>query len=271
MKPRWSGRTDSITVIAFVSLAFILLPILTVIYFGFFVYRSPLGFSRQVFLSISLTLVSASISAVLIFIVFTPLAYALARKEGRLSEAISDIPASIPHPIVGIAFLIIGSPITPFGRFLSDHGLGLYDSFLGLLLVLSFISAPIYVRSAQSLFASIDRAPEEFAMTLGKARLYVLYGIIIPSNLRSVFSSILTSMSRAISEFGSVAILVFYIIGGPFNGTETASVLIYQYYGYYGPGAAVTASALLIIISVAILIAMKAIGSGAFMKTEVKH
>lgn len=258
-----TGGADSITIIAMISLVLILLPILTVIYFGFFVYKSPLGFSSQVFKSIALTLTSASISAILIFVIFTPLAYALARREGRLSEAISDIPASIPHPIVGIAFLILGSPITPFGRFLSAHGLGLYDSFIGLLLVLSFISAPIYVRSAQSLFSSIDRSPEEFAMTMGRSRISVLYRVIIMSNVRPIFSSVLTSMSRAISEFGSVAILVFYVIGGPFNGTETASVLIYQYYGYYGPGPAITASALLIVVSIAILIVMKIIGSQA--------
>ena len=180
-----------------------------------------------------------------------------------MAEAISDIPASIPHPIVGIAFLILGSPITPFGRFLTDHGLGLYDSIFGLVLVLSFISAPIYVRSAQSLFSSLNRDPEEFASTLGKRRSSILYGLLLPSNAQPLISAMLTSMSRAISEFGSVAILVFYISGGLFSGTETASVLIYQYYGYYGPGPAITASAVLIVISVALLTAIKFLSAGS--------
>ena len=40
-------------------------------------------------------------------------------------------------------------------------------------------------------------------------------------------------MIRAMSEFGSIAILAYYILQGPFKGVESASVLIYQYYGYY--------------------------------------
>ena len=233
------------------------------------VYRSPQGYSPAVFHSIALTLFSAALSAALVFLLFTPLSYVLSRSTGRLAEAISDIPASIPHPIVGIAFLILGSPITPFGRFLSEHGLGFYDSLLGLILVLSFISAPIYIRSAQSLFSSLNREPEHFASTLGKGRATVLYGLLIPSNARGLLSAALTSMSRAISEFGSVAILVFYISGGPFSGTETASVLIYQYYGYYGPGPAITASAILIFISVAVLLAVKFLSSGKTMRENV--
>lgn len=233
------------------------------------VYRSPQGYSPAVFHSIALTLFSAALSAALVFLLFTPLSYVLSRSTGRLAEAISDIPASIPHPIVGIAFLILGSPITPFGRFLSEHGLGFYDTLLGLILVLSFISAPIYIRSAQSLFSSLNREPEHFASTLGKGRATVLYGLLIPSNARGLLSAALTSMSRAISEFGSVAILVFYISGGPFSGTETASVLIYQYYGYYGPGPAITASAILIVISVAVLLAVKFLSSGKTMRENV--
>lgn len=233
------------------------------------VYRIPQGYSPAVFHSIALTLFSAALSAALVFLLFTPLSYVLSRSTGRLAEAISDIPASIPHPIVGIAFLILGSPITPFGRFLSEHGLGFYDSLLGLILVLSFISAPIYIRSAQSLFSSLNREPEHFASTLGKGRATVLYGLLIPSNARGLLSAALTSMSRAISEFGSVAILVFYISGGPFSGTETASVLIYQYYGYYGPGPAITASAILIVISVAVLLAVKFLSSGKTMRENV--
>lgn len=262
-------RGDAIGIWSLISLLLILLPIALVLYFGFVVYRSPQGYSPAVFHSIALTLFSAALSALLVFVIFTPLSYVLSRSSGRMAEAISDIPASIPHPIVGIAFLILGSPITPFGRFLTEHGLGFYDSLFGLVLVLSFISAPIYIRSAQSLFTSLNREPEQFASTLGKGRSAILYGLLIPSNARGLLSASLTSMSRAISEFGSVAILVFYISGGLFSGTETASVLIYQYYGYYGPGPAITASAILIVISVAVLLAVKFLSHGRTITEKV--
>lgn len=254
------GRKDGVWVIAGVSIVLTSLPTLFILYYGFVVFHNSLGFSRIVLESIGLTIFSSGVAAILIFIVFTPLAYELSRQRHTVWEAISDIPASIPHPIVGIAFLLVGSPLTPLGRFLSSIGFGLFNTIQGLIIALSFIAMPIYVRSAQSIFASRHPDPENFAFTLGASRLTVLYSILVRGSYREIVSSALTAMSRAMSEFGSVAIIAYYVLQYPFNGAQTASVLIYQYYGYYGPSVAISASAFMILFSLAIIIAIKLIG-----------
>ncbi len=265
---RMRRNHDAISVISWITIALLIIPILFILYFGFVIYRNALGFGDTVMESIELTVISSAISAFIVFVVFTPLAFNLARNQNNFMETASDIPASIPHPIVGIAFLIIGSPITPFGRFLSSIGINFFDSIQGLIVALSFISAPVYIRSAQSVFSSLNRYHEMFGYSLGVSRIRILYSVVIPGSIKDLASATLTSMSRAMSEFGSIAILAYYILQGPFKGVEPASVLIYQYYGYYGPGVAVTAAALMIVVSMIILGATRLLKSGIIKRRK---
>ncbi len=253
-------KRDGLWIIAGVSVFLTAIPTAYILFYGLVVFHNSLGFSRTVFESIGLTIFSSGVAALVIFVVFTPLAYELARTKHTVWEAISDIPASIPHPIVGIAFLLIVSPITPLGKFLTSIGLGLFNSIQGLVIALTFIAMPIYVRSVQSIFSSRTPDPENFAFTLGASRLSVLYSVLVPGSIREVVSSALTAMSRAMSEFGSVAIIANYVLQYPFNGAQPAPVLIFQYYGYFGPDVAITASALMIIFSLVLIIIIKIIG-----------
>ncbi len=246
-------KFDGLAVLSAIVTVLIAVPIIFIVVYGFVIYHSAIGFSAPVFRSIALTLFSSAVAALIIFIVFTPLAYYLSRTSNSLAETISDIPASIPHPIVGIAFLLIVSPLTPFGRFLISIGLGLFDSIPGLVTALAFVSAPVYIRAAQSVFSQRAVEPEILAMGIGLSRMSTLYRIVIPDSSRALASATLTTMSRAISEFGSIAILAYVVLQFPFAGVMPASVLIYQFFGYYGLGPAVTASALMILISIAVL------------------
>ena len=242
---------DWVWAISLFSVAITAVPIIFILYYGFLV-----------FISIGVTIISSAIAALIIFLVFTPLAFELSRKSHAVWEAVSDLPASIPHPIVGIAFLLVGSPLTPLGRFLSAIGFGLFNSLQGLVIALSFVAMPIYLRSAQSIFVSLPPDPENFAMTLGASRMKILYSVLVPGASREIISSSLTAMSRAMSEYGSVAILANYVLTYPFNGAQTVSVEIFQAYGYLGPGVAVTSSALMILFSLAIVIAIRFFGGG---------
>lgn len=253
---------DLLWVYSVISVILVSIPIMVILIYGFIIFHSALGLGNTVLKAIALTIIASVLSSILIFIVFTPLAYELARKTHAALETVADIPASIPHPIVGIAILILGSPITPTGRFLQSMGIDFFDTIQGMILALAFVSAPIYIRSMQSAISSRNWFPEMFAQSLGASRLRVLYSIVLPSMSRQVVASILTSMSRAMSEFGSIAILAYYVTQFPFSGTSAASVLIFQYYGYFGPSVAVTASALMIVVSLAILATGRIMGFG---------
>lgn len=252
-----SGQRDSISIAGLIGAALLLIPIVALLWYGFVIFHSFNVLGSTLIKAIELTVIASAMSAAIVFLVFTPLSYELARRKHSVLDMITDIPASIPHPVVGIAILILGSPITPVGRFLSSIGINFFDTILGMTVALSFVSAPIYIRAAQSLFTAAPVDQEIYARTLGISRIKTLYYILIPREARGFLSASLTSMSRAMSEFGSIAIVSYYIAGGYFSGVRPASVLIWEYYGYAGPAVAITAAAILIVVSMAILFAIK--------------
>lgn len=237
----------------------IVLPVLLLVYFGLFVYKSPQVFSFHFLNSIILTLISSFVAVVLIFLLFTPLAYYLARENDPLIDSLVDIPASIPHPIVGVALVLLGSPVTPVGAFLNMIGIRFFDTFVGLTSALIIVSAPVYIKTAKSYFESMNQWPEIFSLSLGVSRTKTFLFVVLPLSIKGLLNAALISMARAISEFGSVAIVAYYVLDYPFRGSSPASVLIYEYFSYYGPQVAITASAILIIIGLIIIFTARVI------------
>jgi molybdate/tungstate transport system permease protein len=233
------------------------IPVFLLLYEGFGPLREPMGYGYEVFRSIELTLVSSAIAAAVSVALFTPLAYYFARSKNSIGETLSDIPASIPHPIVGVAILVIASPLTPFGKFLISIGINFFDSVLGLIIALTIVSAPIYIKSMQPFFQSMNIAYENYALGLGASKFRTFVSVVLPNSGRGILSASLISMSRAMSEFGSISIVAYYVLQQPFYGVNPAPVLIFQYYTYYGLGAAVTASAVMILVSIAMMILLR--------------
>ena len=133
-----NSRKDLLWVISLISIVIIAIPIALILVYGFIDYGSLNGLGFTLAKSIGLTLFTSSVAAVLVFVVFTPLSYELARGFHKGLETVADIPASIPHPVVGIAFLILGSPLTPSGRFLASIGLNFFDTIQGMVLAQEF-------------------------------------------------------------------------------------------------------------------------------------
>ncbi len=230
-------------------------PIAVILYYGLGPLRSPAGYSVSVFRSIELSLVASALAVVVNVALFTPLAYYLARRGDMVAETLVDVPASVPHPIIGVALLILDSPLTPSGRYLLSLGIDFYNTVLGLVVALVIMSAPIYVKSLQPYFESRDPSPEEFAMGMGASRLRALFSVVLPSSVPGVESASLISMSRALSEFGSISIVAYYVLQYPFYGVSPASVTIYNLFTGASAGgldAAVTASAVMILVSLPI-------------------
>ena len=244
--------------ISIASLLLLLVPIFVLLYYGLGPFRDAAGFSAQVFRSIELTLFSSALAVITDFVLFTPLAYYLARGNDRITESLVDIPVSVPHPIIGVALLILDSPVTPTGRFLLGLHINFYNTILGLVTALVIMSAPIYVKSMQPYFESKDPSPEEFAMGMGASRLRTLYSIVLPNSYDGLSSASLISMSRALSEFGSISIIAFYVLQYPFYGVSPASVTIYEFFSGNmagGLNAAVSASAAMILVAIPITVA----------------
>jgi molybdate/tungstate transport system permease protein len=245
-------------VIALGSLVLLLIPVIVLLYYGLGPLRTSEGYSVLVFRSIELSLVSSAIAAVVDVVLFTPMAYYLARSRDRVTETLVDIPVSIPHPIVGVALVLLDSPFTVTGKFLSSIGISFYDSILGLVTALVIISAPIYVKSMLPYFESKDPAAEDFAMGMGASRLRTMLSVVIPNSVPGIQSASFIAMSRALSEFGSISLVAYYVLQYPFYGVSPASVTIYSFFNGAVPNgldASVTASAVMILVAIPIAFA----------------
>jgi molybdate/tungstate transport system permease protein len=249
------------------ALVLLLVPIAVLLYYGFGPLRDSQGLSLLVLRSIALTLVSSALALAVNVLLFTPLAYHLARSNDRLSDALVDIPVSVPHPIIGVALLILDSPLTPTGRVLLGLGINFYNTLLGLVIALVIMSGPIYIRAMQPVFESRDESSEHFARGMGAGPLRILYSVVLPDSKAGLVSASLVSMSRAMSEFGSISIIAYYVLQYPFYGVSAASVTIFNLFSGAIPGglnAAVTASAAMILVALPITL-------GAHLVRRKKH
>jgi len=249
---------NSLRLISVATLIILLVPIFVLLYYGLGPFRDAAGYSIEVFRSIELTLFSSVVAVIVDFLLFTPLTYYLAREKDRIAESLVDIPISVPHPIIGVALLILDSPITPTGRFLLSLNINFYNTIFGLVTALVIMSAPIYVKSMQPYFESRDASAEDFAMGLGASRLRTLFSVVLPDSIDGLTSASLISMSRALSEFGSISIIAYYVLQYPFYGVSSASVTIYEFFSGNmagGLNAAVSASAAMLLVALPITLA----------------
>jgi len=246
---------DWLKAVSLATVVLLLVPIVVLLYYGLGPFRTSAGYAPDIFRSIELSLFSSGLAAIVDIAVFTPLAYYLARGKDPFAEAFVDIPVGIPHPIIGVALLILDSPLTPTGRFLLSFGINFFNTILGLVVALVIMSAPIYVKSMQPYFESRDPSAEEFAMGMGASRIRTLFSVVLPDSLKGVASASLIAMSRALGEFGSISIIAYYVLQYPFYGVSPASVTIFQLFSGAIPGgldAAVTASAAMILVALPI-------------------
>jgi molybdate/tungstate transport system permease protein len=252
-------------IISYVVLTLLIVPILVLLYEGLGPMRTPSGYNSVVFRSIELTLLGSTIAVLVAVVLYTPLAYYFARNESTFAQGVADLPASIPHPIVGIALLILVSPLSPIGRVLISVGFDLFNTLLGYVVCLVIVSAPIYIKAMMPFYESMNRSAENYASGLGASQLRRFVSIVLPNSGRGILSASLIAMARGMSEYGSIAIIAYELLSPPFYGISPISVYIVTEYESANLAAAVTTSAVMIVISFAITFAFRLLQSPRFM------
>ena len=177
--------------------------------------------ARSILLSLS--------AAGLAFIMGTPLAYLLARKElpgKKLLEGIIDLPIMIPHPVIGIAILSLAGRNHPIGRFLSEAGIQIMGTKTGIISVLLFVGLPFYINTVKSGFDNVPIRLENASRTLGAGAFATFARITFPLTWRHMILGIILCTARAISEFGAIVIVAYHPM--------TAPVMIYERFTAFG-------------------------------------
>jgi molybdate transport system permease protein len=197
-----------------------------------------------------------SVLAVVVIVLFgTPAAYFLATRSfpGRAAViTLVELPLVLPPAVAGIGLLAALGPNGILGGALQDAGIQLVLQTAGVVVALTFVSAPYYIRQAQSAFAAVERPLLDASRTLGSGEAATFVRVAVPVALPGLAAGLALAWGRALGEFG--ATLMF---AGSFRGvTQTVPLAIYDQFTSDFP-AALALSAVLVAVSAALLLAVK--------------
>lgn len=205
--------------------------------------------------ALRLSVETTAIAVTLTLAVGTPAAYLLATRSfpGRsLVITLVELPLVLPPAVAGIALLAALGPRGILGGALNHLHVQLVLQTAGVVVALTFVSAPFYLRQAQATFESVDRTLMEAARTLGSSEAAGFARVAVPVALPGLIGGLALSWARALGEFG--ATLMF---AGSFRGiTQTVPLAIYDQFATDFP-AALALSAILVAASGALLLAVK--------------
>ncbi len=160
--------------------------------------------------ALAISVATATISAALIGVFGIPLAYFLARHEGRLSTIVGaavQLPLALPPLMSGILLIYLIGPDTPLGRVFGGR---LTDSMVGIVIAQTFVAAPFLIIAARSAFAAIDRPLMEVATTLGLDEVSRFFRVCLPLAAPGITAGLLLTWLRAFGEFGATVILAYH-------------------------------------------------------------
>ncbi len=190
----------------------------------------------------------------------TPAAWLLASRSFRgraLAITLVELPLVVPPAVAGIGLLAALGPEGILGGTLADAGVELVFQTAGVVVALTFVASPFYLRQALSAFSALDPALVEASRTLGAGEARTFARVVVPNAMPGLVAGAALAWGRALGEFG--ATLVF---AGSLSGvTQTAPLAIYERLGDDFT-AALALSAVLVAVSAAILLAVKLAAGG---------
>ena len=241
---------------ASILLVFLVAPVGELVVQGSLAGIRRLGNDAELRAALVLTGVTASIATLIGVATGTPMAYGLARRRfpGRaVLSALLDLPLVIPHPVAGIALLLVLGRDSVVGGAMLLAGLRVVGTPIGIVCAMLFVSAPLYVSGAREAFARVDPRFEAVGRTLGDGGWRVFRRITLPLAGRGLLASALVMWARAVSEFGAIVILTY--------NPKTVSVLSYDRFTTYGLGEAIPVAAVLVLIALVPLALLRALRS----------
>src|SRR5699024_8418003 len=191
------------------------------------------------FFPLWLSLRTAGISTIVVFIFGIIFAYIISRKRfyfKNVIEAVFLLPLVLPPTVVGFVLLYLFGKNGIIGKLLID----LFDfqivftwygaliasivvSFLlmyysaAVLFILCVVSFPLMYQSAAAAFSQYDPSLENAALTLGKSKWKVFWTISFPLAWPGLLAGLVLAFARGLGEFGATLMLAGYIP----NATDT--------------------------------------------------
>jgi molybdate transport system permease protein len=238
-----------------VALAFVALPVVAL-----FVHTSPGTLVEQlgnpvVTDALLVSLKTSAIAHALVLAFGTPAAYLLARRRfpGRaVVLALTELPLVLPPAVAGIALLATFGRLGLLGGTLDAAGLSIPFTQTAVVLAVTFVEAPFYLRGGIAAFETVDQRLLDAARTLGAGPARVFARVALPLALGGLGASSALALARGLGEFG--ATIVF---AGSLQGvTQTLPLAIYAEFDR-DFDVAISIGALFVVVGAALLLALK--------------
>jgi molybdate transport system permease protein len=157
----------------------------------------------------------------------TPTAWLIARRRfpGRsLVITLVELPLVLPPAVAGIGLLAAFGTGGLFGAALHDAGISLPFTEAAVVLAITFVASPFYVRQAISAFESVDPNLTDAARTLGAGPARTFWRIGLPLAAGGLLAGWVLAFARGIGEFGATIIFAGNVRGE----TQTLTLAIYE-------------------------------------------
>jgi molybdate transport system permease protein len=208
-------------------------------------------------LGVSLWLAAGTVAVLLPFGVWAGHTLAVRRFRGKaIVEALVAIPLVLPPTVLGFYLLLLLGNQGPFAPLLAALDLQLVFTFPGLVIGSMIFSLPFVVYPLRNAFAEIPEGQLEVAATLGAGALDRFASIAVPLAWSGFLAAIVLGFAHTLGEFG-----VVLMVGGNIPGeTEVLSIAIYNLVEQLEYSRAHVFSAILVLFSFVVLLAMYVLG-----------
>jgi molybdate transport system permease protein len=246
------------------GLAFLLIPLLAIFLRGDLAAGLRSDDTREALL---LSLQTSLISLAVMIVVGTPVAHLLATRRfpGRpLVLTAFELPLVLPPAVAGIGLLMAFGRRGLLGEELSFLGLELPFTKVAVVMAMTFVASPLYVRQAVAAFEAVDGTLLDASRTLGAGAARTFWRIALPLARGGLGAAAALGWARAVGEFGATI-----IFAGSLKGvTETAPIQIYAGLSD-NLDAGLATAAVLIVVSAGVLLAAKLVVSGRVRRSTL--
>jgi len=260
-----SGSYGLITVLlGLAAAAFFALPLLGVFLKGDLRHGLDTETTREAF-RVTAETSAAALAAMLI--VGTPVAYRLATTRFRgktLLVTLFELPLVLPPAVAGLGLFAAFGRTGLLGDQLDALGIQIPFTAAAVVMAMTFVAGPLYLRQAQASFAAVDRDLLAAARTLGAGPWKRFFQVAIPLAGPGLGAGAALAWARAVGEFGATI-----MFAGSLEGvTQTAPIATYLQFEQGDFGTALALGATLIALSAIVLVAVKLIIRGRTLRFE---
>jgi molybdate transport system permease protein len=209
--------------------------------------------------ALAVTIRTNAIANVLILAFGTPTAWFIARRRfpGRaLVVTLIELPLVLPPAVAGIGLLAAVGAGGLFGGDLSDAGIVLPFTEWAVVLAVTFVASPFYVRQGIAAFAAVDPAYVEAARTLGASPARTFARISLPLAAAGLLAGWVLAFARGVGEFGATIVFAGNVRGE----TQTLTLAIYEQLDT-SFDVALSIGILLVVLSGSVLLSYKLLSS----------